>query len=260
MRLRQIILNLISNAVKFTSKGKVVLSVQLLDEDTEKMTVEFMLTDTGIGIPEDRIHTIFDNFEQATNHTSRVYGGTGLGLATVKQLVELQGGKLFVSSEVGKGSTFGFVLDFQKIKIEMNTTIPVPTNKKPKPKNLNVLVVEDMALNQILIKIILEDFGFECDIADNGLLAIEKLQKNSYDVVLMDIQMPEMDGFEATKYIRTQMKSQIPIIALTADITELDIEKSEAAGMNDYIPKPIDEKLLYDKIMEYAGKSKNKKS
>ena len=259
MRLRQIILNLISNAVKFTAKGKITISVKLIKEDTEKITLEFKLTDTGIGIPKDQLNNIFDNFEQAANETSRVYGGTGLGLAIVKQLVELQGGKIILKSEVGKGSTFGFELDFKKTKSEITKATRVTTNKKTTPKNLNILVVEDMALNQILIKIILENFGFECDIAENGLIAIEKLQHGNYDIVLMDIQMPKMDGFEATKYIRTQLNSQIPIIALTADITKIDIEKSEVVGMNDYVPKPIDEKLLYDKIMKYVGKSKHKK-
>ena len=259
MRLRQIILNLISNAVKFTAKGKITISVKLIKEDTEKITVQFKLTDTGIGIPKEQLNNIFDNFEQAANETSRVYGGTGLGLAIVKQLVELQGGKIFLKSAVGKGSAFSFELDFKKTKSEITKATVVTTNKKATPKNLNILVAEDMALNQILIKIILENFGFECDIAENGLIAIEKLQHGNYDIILMDIQMPKMDGFEATKHIRTQLNSQIPIIALTADITKIDIEKCEVVGINDYVPKPIDEKLLYDKIMKYVGKSKHKK-
>ncbi|WP_395058290.1 CheR family methyltransferase [Flavobacterium sp.] len=248
VRLRQIILNLISNAIKFTEVGNITLSIKILKEDTEKTTIEFSLTDTGIGIPDSKLKTIFDNFEQAFDETSRLYGGTGLGLAIVKQLVEQQDGTLIVKSKLGKGSTFGFVMAFKKT----NQKIPIETfielDKKSIHTKAKVLVAEDMELNQLLIKILLEDFGFECDIAENGKIAIQKLQNNSYDVVLMDIQMPEMNGFEATEFIRKEMKSKIPIIALTADVTTVDIKKSLEVGMNDYISKPIDEKLLLKKI------------
>ncbi|WP_395045878.1 response regulator, partial [Flavobacterium sp.] len=249
IRLRQIILNLISNAIKFTEVGKITLSVKILKEDAEKTTIEFSLTDTGIGIPKNKLKTIFDNFEQAFDETSRLYGGTGLGLAIVKQLVEQQDGKLIVKSKLGKGSTFGFVMAFKKTNQVMPIeTIIVELDKNNTITKAKVLVAEDMSLNQLLIKILLEDFGFECDIAENGKIAIQKLQNNSYDIVLMDIQMPEMNGFEATEFIRNEMKSKIPIIALTADVTTVDIKKSLDVGMNDYISKPIDEKLLLKKI------------
>ncbi|PZX92073.1 hypothetical protein DOS84_17380 [Flavobacterium aquariorum] len=259
MRLRQIILNLISNAIKFTAKGKIILSVQMLKEDSEKTTIEFTLTDTGIGIAKNKLAHIFDNFEQASTEISRLYGGTGLGLAIVKQLVEHQDGTLIVKSTEGKGSTFGFVMDFDKFCVEAPAEEENIHNTIDGLENIRILVAEDMPLNQLLIKIILEEFGFKCDIASNGKVAIEKLKENNYDIVLMDILMPEMSGFEATDYIRNTMNSKIPIIALTADVTTVDVQKSKTIGMNDYISKPIDEKLLYDKIIKQLKKSMPKK-
>ena len=250
IRLRQIILNLLSNAIKFTEKGKIELIIKTLEEDNQQVTLEFSLIDTGIGIPENKIETIFDNFEQAFDETSRLYGGTGLGLAIVKQLVELQGGSLNVKSEFGKGSTFGFIMTFKKTNQEIPKEIPSELDLNNNITNIKVLVAEDLPLNQLLIKIILEDFGFECEIAENGKIAIEKLQNNTYHIVLMDIQMPEMNGIETTDFIRNKLNSNIPIIALTADVTTVDIKKALEVGMNDYISKPIDEKILYDKIKD----------
>lgn len=255
IRLHQIILNLVSNAVKFTSEGKILVSINLLFEDEEKVIIEFAITDSGIGIPEDNIDVIFENFQQATNGTSSLYGGTGLGLAIVKQLVTSQGGSIRVKSKINEGSTFSFTLPFQKTKndTELETNL---IGLDTAIKNIKVLVVEDMALNQLLMKTILNDFGFEQDIADNGKIAIEKLQAKSYDIVLMDLQMPVMNGFEATEYIRNTLNSKIPIIALTADVTTVDLGKCKAVGMDDYIAKPIDEKLLFNKIVELTKKAK----
>ena len=252
LRLHQIILNLVSNAVKFTQEGKITVSVSLESENATEVTLKFAVTDTGIGIKEKKMEQIFENFQQATSGTSRIFGGTGLGLAIVKQLVQAQNGTIEVKSQFGKGSTFSFVLNFEKTLadavlepeiIELNTDI----------KDTKILVVEDMELNQLLMKTLLDDFGFECEIAANGKIAIEKLQhhgKNKpFDIVLMDLQMPEMNGFDATEYIRKTMKSNIPIIALTADVTTVDISKCKAVGMNDYISKPVDERLLYSKLV-----------
>jgi two-component system CheB/CheR fusion protein len=182
MRLRQIILNLVSNAVKFTAQGKITMCVKKLSEDADKISIEFTITDTGIGIPKNKLGNIFNNFEQASKETSSSYGGTGLGLAIVKQLVELQGGTIIVKSELGKGSTFGFVLSFDKnhsnsILEEINEQDAVHSipSEAIELKNIRVLVAEDMALNQLLIKIILADFDFEVDIAENGKIAVEKL-------------------------------------------------------------------------------------
>jgi PAS domain S-box-containing protein len=262
VRLHQIIINLVSNAVKFTSKGKISVNVRLADEDADSVTIEFTVTDTGIGIPENKLVKVFENFQQASSGTSRLYGGTGLGLAIVKQLVESQGGTIFVKSKVDEGSTFSFTLSFQKTNeaAEIETTLSETNSEN---KNIKVLVVEDIALNQMLMKTLLDDFGFERDVADNGRIAIEKLSAmadsfgaiNTYDIILMDLQMPEMNGFEATEYIRNKMNLKIPIIALTADVTTVDLEKCNAAGMNDYIAKPIDEKLLYNKIVGLVKKT-----
>ena len=260
MRLRQIILNLMSNAVKFTSGGKIKVNVRLLKEDKKKATLEFAITDTGIGISEDKLETIFENFQQASFGTSKMYGGTGLGLAIAKQLVESQGGSIGVKSKVDEGSTFSFILSFQKTKDgvkEKAETENIPSETKI--KNIKVLVAEDIPLNQLLMKTLLDDFKFECDIASNGKIAIEKLQNKPYDIVLMDLQMPEMNGFEATTYIRNVLKSNIPIIALTANVTTADLAKCKAIGMNDYISKPVEEKLLYHKIVNLIKKSTSAK-
>ncbi|MFE3870494.1 ATP-binding protein [Flavobacterium sp. ZS1P70] len=172
LRLRQIILNLISNTIKFTQAGKITLSILLLKEDLEKITIQFMLTDTGIGIPKNKLEHIFDNFEQASIETSRLYGGTGLGLTIVKQLVEQQDGTLIVESEEGKGSTFGYILDFEKYITAIAIEKKIISNLAIGIENVKVLVAEYMPLNQLLIKIILKEFGFECDIAENGKIAI----------------------------------------------------------------------------------------
>lgn len=254
VRLHQIILNLVSNAVKFTTTGRITVRVRLLHEDDDQATIEFSVADSGIGIPEDKMETIFENFQQATSGTSRLYGGTGLGLAIVKKLVESQDGSIHVKSTPGEGSTFRFTLDFQKTIDEAALETEM-LEQDTQIKNIKVLVVEDMALNQLLMKTLLDDFGFERDIADNGKIAIEKLQEKTYDIVLMDLQMPEMNGFEATEYIRNTLHSNIPIIALTADVTTVDLAKCKAVGMNDYIAKPVDERLLYAKIVGLVKKS-----
>jgi PAS domain S-box-containing protein len=254
VRLHQIILNLVSNAVKFTSIGTITVSVQQIAEDDEIVSIEFAVTDTGIGIQRKKIDSIFENFQQASSGTSRLYGGTGLGLAIVKQLVEAQNGTIKVKSTIGKGSKFSFVLDFEKTSAKAEVDSDV-IELDAEIKNIKILVVEDIPLNQLLMKTVLDDFGFERDIAANGKIAIEKLKGKSYDIVLMDLQMPEMNGFEATEYIRTVMKSKIPIIALTADVTTVDLAKCKAVGMNDYLAKPIDERLLYNKIVNLVKKT-----
>jgi PAS domain S-box-containing protein len=253
IRLNQIFLNLLSNAIKFTSKGTITMTTRLVDTNEDKVTIEFAVADTGIGVEENSIPKLFESFHQATNSTARQYGGTGLGLAIVKQLVELQGGTISVKSKLNEGSTFSFVLSFQKASeiVESNSTIP---ELLPEIKKIKILAVEDVPLNELLLKITIDEFGFEVDFAGNGKVAIEKLKSGTYDIVLMDLQMPEMNGLEATEYIRKKMNSKIPIIALTADVTMDDLEKCKAIGMNDHIAKPIDEKLLYNKIVELVIK------
>ncbi len=256
VRLNQIILNLMSNAIKFTHKGKIKLSIKIESEEEENVSIEFSVADSGIGIADDKINLIFNLFEQAEINTSNSYGGTGLGLAIVKQFVEFQGGTINVSSKLGEGSIFSFILPFGKteMKTQHEKEILKPSSEMI---NLRILVAEDVALNQLLIKMILSDFGFEHEVVDNGKIAIEKFRTNTYDIILMDLQMPEMNGFEATDYIRKTMKSNIPIIALTADVTTMDVAKCKEFGMDDYISKPIDENQLYSKIVELVKKHSN---
>jgi CheY-like chemotaxis protein len=254
VRLHQIILNLVSNAVKFTGTGSITVSAKLLSETDTSATIKFSVIDTGIGIKKDKIEKIFENFQQASAGTSRIYGGTGLGLAIVKKLVEAQNGTISVKSELNKGSTFSFTLLFNKKESEAEEEESILPEAETETKNIRVLVVEDMALNQLLMKTLLDELGFERDIASNGKIAIEKLQQQQYDIILMDLHMPEMNGFEATEYIRKEMKSQIPIIALSADVTTVDLTKCRAVGMNDYVAKPVDERFLFNKIIELVNK------
>lgn len=255
VRLHQIILNLLSNAVKFTSQGKIIFSVQLLKENEEEVEIEFSIEDTGIGISDEKIDHVFENFQQATSDTSRLYGGTGLGLAIVKQLVESQGGTVTVKSVHGKGSVFSVVLTFVKtnsqpeLEIEFEEPVEIV-------KNICVLVVEDIALNQLLMKTVLEDFGFTIHIAENGEIALEKMLSIDFDIILMDLQMPVMNGFETTNHIRNILNSHIPIIALTADVTTVDLAKCKEVGMNDYLAKPVNDRLLYSKIINLVKNSK----
>jgi len=255
MRLRQIVLNLLSNAVKFTDEGSISFDVKVLSHSKNNINIEFKITDTGIGIANEKLETIFNNFEQAHAETSANYGGTGLGLAIVKKLVENQGGTIDTKSDIGKGSTFSFTLNFDTNDLQHHLPKQTPKNNMicqshTQLKNIKILVAEDVVLNQLLIKVVLGNFNFEADIVENGQIAIEKIKTNTYDLILMDLHMPEMGGFEATKYIREEMKLQIPIIALTADVTQVDIDKCLAVGMQDHISKPIDEALLYEKIVK----------
>ncbi|MDQ3190887.1 MAG: response regulator, partial [Bacteroidota bacterium] len=178
----------------------------------------------------------------------------GLGLAIVKQLVESQNGSISVKSKMHEGTTFSFILNFLKTDAEAEVQVGM-IEPDEVITNLRILVVEDIPLNQLLMKTLLDDFGFESDMASNGRIAIEKLKTTSYDLILMDLQMPEMNGFEATEYIRGKMNSKIPIMALTADVTTVDLAKCKAVGMNDYISKPVDDRLLHSKIVKLIKKN-----
>lgn len=255
VRLNQILINLISNAVKFTHNGsiEVVCDIDKIQRDACWVRIE--VTDTGVGIPKEKLNTIFESFSQADESVTRKYGGSGLGLTIVKQLVELQKGKITVRSKEGRGSTFIVLIPYAPAKAKAITT-PLPTpNIRFNPgliKQLNVLLVEDNDINRLYAKSILKNWHCHADIAENGLVAIEKVKNNSYDIILMDVQMPVMDGYEATKAIRLMdaPKRNLPIIALTANATKKDIELCLSAGMNDYLPKPFTPEDLQRKIFE----------
>jgi len=252
VRLQQIILNLVSNALKFTTEGTITVSTDLVFEDEEKVIIEFVVMDTGIGIPEDNIDVIFENFQQANNQIAGISGGTGLGLAIVKQLVTAQGGNIRVKSKINKGTIFTFTLPFEKTSA-IEEQLIVTEDVQGLSNNLKVLIVEDVALNQLLMKAILGGFQIVYDIASNGKMAIEMLKNEVYDIILMDLQMPIMNGFEATKYIRETMNISTPIIALTADVTTVDLGKCQKLGLNDYVAKPLDAQVLLRKISELTN-------
>jgi CheY-like chemotaxis protein/anti-sigma regulatory factor (Ser/Thr protein kinase) len=234
-RLIQVLLNLTANAIKFTNKGGVDITVHKLQEENNSVKLQFLVKDTGIGIPPDQLETIFDAFTQVNNETARVYGGTGLG--------------------IGVGSCFDFTVEYA-----VSTGIVNTIDEEEPPiaiKNIKVLLAEDNVMNQLLAKKVLSDWGCEVEIADSGEKAIEILQQRNFDVVLMDILLPKMDGYEATKYIRSNLgppKNAIPIIAMTAYAMQGEQEKCFKAGMNGYVSKPFNAKTLYLNIYKALKK------
>jgi signal transduction histidine kinase/CheY-like chemotaxis protein len=253
VRLSQILINLISNSLKFTESGSIIVSVICFKEDLENVWLDFGVKDTGIGIPIDKQSKIFESFEQATNDTARKFGGAGLGLSIVKQLVKLQNGEISVTSSPGNGTDIHIQLPFLKYSEKIDGVIQ---NGSATPLSngagIHILVVEDNPINQMLVIKVLKKQGFETDVAENGLIAINKLKDNDFDIILMDVQMPEMDGYEATLKIRelASYKKEIPIIAMTAHTFKGEYERCIEMGMNDYISKPFDSKDLYQKIFK----------
>jgi PAS domain S-box-containing protein len=253
VRLNQVLINLISNAVKFTHSGSIGIKCSIAKELRGTSWVKIEVSDTGVGIPEEKLHTIFESFSQADASVTRRYGGTGLGLTIVKQLVELQKGKIHVASKEHQGSTFGVTVPFEIGKVRAITQVPKQRKnfKDINTAELHVLLVEDNDINRLYAKSILKNWQCYIDVAENGLVAIEKIKNNFYDVVLMDIQMPVMDGYEATRAIRSMNQSvKVPIIALTANATQSDVEKCMLAGMDDYLPKPFTPEDLYRKLFK----------
>ena len=255
VRLNQILINLTGNAIKFTEKGSVNIGVKLLNKSGNQVIVEFAVTDTGIGIPEDKLNSIFESFSQASSDTTRKFGGTGLGLTISKQLIELQGGVIYVRSDYGKGTTFSFKMPYEIGSAdEIGKKMMSMTDISPDElKGIRILLVEDNQFNQMVAVDTLEELvkGISIEIAENGKKALEKLEANDYDVVLMDIQMPEMDGFETTVHIRKNFPSQknkIAIIAMTANVTKDEVDKCFEAGMDEYIAKPFVPQDLLNKL------------
>ncbi len=261
VKLKQVLLNLVANAFKFTEDGEVNVECKLVAEDDTTVTLLFEVADTGIGIAGDQQEAIFASFTQATSDTTRKYGGTGLGLTICRRIVELQGGRIGLDSELGEGSTFFFELRFDKSDLGSSTAAApqVATCAAEKLPTLKVLLAEDNKLNQRLATIVLERLGFTFRVANSGREALDLMTSFRPDIVLMDIQMPEMDGYEATRMIRKLDDPSLrltPIIALTAYALQEEVEKCKAAGMNGFIAKPFQTEQLKSTILQLIHEGK----
>ena len=265
LRLGQILVNYANNAVKFTDQGEIVISVNVVEETDQDGLFRFSVQDTGIGLTEEQIGKLFQSFSQADTSTSRKYGGTGLGLAISKKLATLMGGDVGVESEYGKGSTFWFTARLGKGVAKAGQE-----NEEQQAahlmENLNkirgalILLAEDNEFNQQIATELLTDAGFKVEVAENGQRVIEMLEKRLYDIVLMDMQMPIMDGVTATKGIRKDERfKDLPILAMTANVMEADVEKCREAGMQDHIGKPIDPDELFGKLLKWVKPRQSEK-
>jgi CheY-like chemotaxis protein len=254
-RITQIIFNLTSNAIKFTAKGNISVSVKYVEEKNNAITVNFSVKDTGIGIEKENLGVIFEPFTQESITTTRQYGGTGLGLAIVKRLLELQGLKMQVASTPNVGSEFSFNMRFP-VSTENATELAgemqqQTINQQEKLADIHLLIAEDNLINVMLMKKLLSKWGITPIIAENGERAVELVQDDNFDIILMDLQMPVMNGFDAAMHIRKMhdpKKANIPIIALTASALFDIRERVHNAGMNDYVSKPFKPVELFDKI------------
>ncbi|MEO5641948.1 MAG: PAS domain S-box protein [Bacteroidia bacterium] len=254
LRLTQILINLVGNAVKFTEKGFVHFHCTIKNETNESLDLEFLVEDSGIGIASEKMNVVFDPFIQGSAESTRKFGGTGLGLSIVRNLVELQGGSVSVKSAEGIGSAFTVILPVKKVSVEVIEQVEKALEPVDAPGNVHVLLVEDQPLNQQLAKKLISDFGFTAETAFNGKAAVDLLRTSTFDIVLMDLQMPEMDGYDAAKIIREKLGLDIPIIALTAHSSAGEREKCFALGMNDYLVKPFRAQELYFKIVSAVRK------
>ena len=258
-RLNQVLINLLNNAIKFTESGSVKLSVNLLQVNEKQASVQFVVKDSGIGISKEKLETIFERFEQADNNTARQYGGTGLGLAIVEKIVKMQQGQVTVDSNIGSGTSFTVILNFDIVHNVLSNEDKIINryNNKDVIKDFNkfkILVAEDNKTNQTLLKFILQQWNLPYDLAENGQQVLDKLKQDNYDLILMDIQMPIMDGYDASKKIRKELNVQVPIIAMTAHVLPTEKQKCIDAGMDDYISKPIDENIFLNMLEKYLSK------
>ncbi|MDA3905945.1 MAG: ATP-binding protein [Bacteroidales bacterium] len=243
-RFKQILTNLFNNAVKFTENGGITVNVKMTDETPKTTKIKFEIIDTGIGITESNLKKLFQSFSQVDSSTTRLYGGTGLGLVISKNIAKLLGGDMGVESEEGKGSTFWFWINYKKSQQSQLAIEPVQVEEQLVLNKLRVLLAEDNPINQKVAQMHLEKLGHSVECANNGKIAFEMYTKNDYDLIFMDIQMPEMDGIQATQRIREfehdiQLTNPIKIIALTANAMKGDKEACIAAGMNNYMSKPF---------------------
>jgi signal transduction histidine kinase/CheY-like chemotaxis protein/HPt (histidine-containing phosphotransfer) domain-containing protein len=253
VRLTQILVNLISNAVKFTHEGSISIAVHNIAISESEVRLRLIISDTGIGIAPEKQEYIFERFQQADTEITRRFGGTGLGLAIVKQLVDLQQGHIDLKSVLNKGTEFTIELTYKLPDIDQLYSEALAAEVEPVTlQRIKALIAEDNIMNQQLIAHLLKSWSIDFTIVNNGADAIEELKLNSYSIVLMDIQMPEMDGYTATEKIRKELQNDIPIIAMTAHAMTGEKEKCMALGMNDYVSKPIKETVLYNIIARHA--------
>ncbi len=258
LRIKQVLQNLTSNAIKFTEQGSIKISISGSMIEDHSVSLILSITDSGIGIDQSAQNKLFSDFTQVDSSTTRKFGGTGLGLAICKQLVTLMGGEIGVNSQLGQGATFWFTLNLS-LNTNIQTTLPKDKIEHPNqltPLSGTILLVEDNLVNQLVAKAILEKFGLTLDIANDGLQAVQKFSKNNYDLILMDCQMPVLDGLEATRQIRkneleNKVNQPTPIIALTANAHNKDRGRCIAAGMDDYLQKPIIKDDLYNLLAQY---------
>ncbi len=247
-RIRQVLINLLDNAIKFTMEGSVDLRVEVMDEDEHHQFIEITISDTGIGMDADYINQIFSKFSQAEKSTSRRFGGTGLGMSITKEIVKLMGGSIEVKSEKDRGTKLK--VNITLAKGDVDKLYGGIQNNRHLLEGAHVLLVEDNMMNRFIAIKSLSHFGCTIDEAENGLVALELLKTKTYNVVLMDIQMPELDGVETTKIIRNELKLEVPIIAITANAFKRDIELYLSIGMDDYVTKPFEEKELFNTIVK----------
>ncbi len=245
----QVLINLLGNALKFTDSGKVTLSLKLISKEDNHQSIRFSVIDTGIGIAADKLQSIFQDFTQAESNTARIYGGTGLGLSISKKIVDILGGQLSVDSEENRGSNFNFTLKLKTTKKKKESTSSTSQIFSHSP-DLTVLIVEDNPMNQVYLETLLEQWTINFEIANNGLEALEWVKKRKFDLILMDCQMPVMDGYEATKTIRLDDK-ETPIVALTASSMREDKEAALSQGFSDFMTKPYTPEQLKEVLLKY---------
>lgn len=255
VRLTQILINLLGNALKFTEQGTISIDISNEGATGNSILTGIRVSDTGIGIEKEKLVQIFDRFQQAEDSMTRKYGGTGLGLSIVKDLVDLQNGKIAVQSETGKGTVFTIQIPYILSKEQVSTSKYLPSSsiQNSNFKNIMILVVEDNEMNQSLVTHLFNSRQLLFDMANNGKEAIDLLQRKSYSLVLLDIQMPEMDGYSTAREIRDTLKLDTPIIAMTAHAFPGEREKCISYGMNEYISKPIREERLFELIATFTG-------
>jgi len=253
VRLTQVFVNLFSNAVKFTDKGEISVHIRLLSITETDTKIKICIKDTGIGIAPEKQSAIFERFQQAELETTRRFGGTGLGLSIVKQLIEMQGGTIRLRSELGKGSEFIVELNYKLPDLAQMYSEALAEQEEQVPlRKIKVLIAEDNPMNQQLVKHLMKSWSLDHSIVSTGIEAVEALKNDSYSIVLMDIQMPDMDGYTATSVIRNELQLDVPIIAMTAHAMVGEKEKCLQLGMNDYVSKPIKETVLYNIIARNA--------